>query len=274
MMTKTNLGSAFYHFVLKFSDSIVMIISNYYHWMLTFSVRTSTTDKFSCYHLSSVSSSCAREDVYMRADLGCRKVPAIFLLSKRDQDAQKTMAFFCCRSQTMDANTAKMIVLLWTATAVSEAGGDSCTISCADVTGAVHEALTLTCRILLNHTKHAVQCCIKSYMFKDQKGTGIYKKELPIKTCEREINATCVYTPRENRTADFTIFVQTSCETKTTIFTVNVTESGGAVADTVEKGIAYHILLICHCLLLQTEAALRRLPGIINDFRIQCIGRS
>lgn len=79
-------------------------------------------------------------------------------------------------------------------------------INSVDVTGTVHEELTLTCSISLNCTKEADQCCIISYMFKDENTTVIYKKEFPNKTCERKIKATCVYKSSENMTAKFVIF--------------------------------------------------------------------
>ncbi|KAF4106307.1 hypothetical protein G5714_012297 [Onychostoma macrolepis] len=145
-------------------------------------------------------------------------------------------------TKTMDVvNAVKMIVLVWTFTSVCEASDDLCTYSssCADVTGTVHEELTLTCSFSLNCTKEADQCCIKWYMFKDGRENGtVIHKNVYNQTCEQETIVTCDYKPSANMTAKFIFFFQTTCGTKETEFIVNITESGDKpiTTDTVKKG--------------------------------------
>ncbi|RXN08911.1 NADPH:adrenodoxin mitochondrial [Labeo rohita] len=122
-------------------------------------------------------------------------------------------------------NAVKLILLVWTFTSFCEGSDESCTVlSCADVTGTVHQELTLTCSI--SCTKEA-NCCITLYKFKDgrdENATVISKKNFPNEDCKQEMNATCIYTPCAKMTAKFTFFFQAKCDMKTTEFIVNITE--------------------------------------------------
>ncbi len=90
--------------------------------------------------------------------------------------------------------------------------------SCEDVSGFVGKEVNLTCKVsrLINN------CCIITYMIKcpDIKNdTATCKK---VTSCEQSKSFTCSYTPTTAMTENCSLFVQTTCGTKSTKFTVNI----------------------------------------------------
>ncbi|XP_067225853.1 uncharacterized protein [Chanodichthys erythropterus] len=108
---------------------------------------------------------------------------------------------------------------LYTESTVNKA--DGCSVSCKNVT--VGKKANLTCSVPQNCS----ECCIEKYKFyytenyKDNK--SICRQDLQ-GSCEQRNNFTCRYNATKAMTGRFKFFVQTTCGTKSTEFTVDIIE--------------------------------------------------
>ncbi len=100
-------------------------------------------------------------------------------------------------------------------------------VTCDDVSGSVGKEVRLTCKVSLQNT----DCYFIIYTFRNPNNSMICKEEFPKELREQRNNTvTCSYTPTTAMTERFRFFVQTTCEQKTTEFTVNI---AGTVHNTV-----------------------------------------
>ncbi len=94
-------------------------------------------------------------------------------------------------------------------------------VTCDDVTGSVEKEVNLTCSVSLQKT----DCCIRKYMFQYTEiynDSTICMKKLPNDSCAQRNSFTCSYTQTTATTQQFRFFLQTTCEVKTTRFTVDI----------------------------------------------------
>ncbi|XDV44072.1 hypothetical protein PO909_012421 [Leuciscus waleckii] len=119
-------------------------------------------------------------------------------------------------------NAVQLFTLVWTFTAVCQAD-DDISVSCENVTGTVGEEVTLTCSVSLEKSG----CCIRVYKFQypeKYNDSEIFRKEFPQDSCEQRNSFTCSFSSTTVMTGEFRFFVQATCGSKITEFTVNITE--------------------------------------------------
>ncbi|CAM4712090.1 unnamed protein product [Leuciscus chuanchicus] len=126
--------------------------------------------------------------------------------------------------KTMNAvNAVQLFILVWTFTAVCQAD-DHISVRCENVTGTVGEEVTLTCSVSLNKS----ECCILLYKFQypeKYNDSEICREEFPQDSCEQRNSFTCSFNSTTAMTGEFRFFVQATCGSKITEFTVNITVS-------------------------------------------------
>ncbi|XDV44067.1 hypothetical protein PO909_012418 [Leuciscus waleckii] len=126
-------------------------------------------------------------------------------------------------------NAVQLFTLVWTFTAVCQAD-DHISVSCENVTGTVGEVVTFTCSVSLNKS----ECCILLYKFQypeKYNDSEICREEFPQDSCEQRNSFTCSFNSTTVMTGEFRFFVQATCGSKITEFTVNITESTSIIEE-------------------------------------------